>query len=261
MSAFGRSTSRDGAALPKHGVEDLAQFRARLTQLRRELTPPINADVYQAYTDGACLANPNGPGGWAAVVATHGGASNAWELWGHLSSTSNNRAEVLGVLAALEWVPPGSTIVVRSDSQYTVNVLAGTYKAKANVDLWTELRRVAAEKGLTVRPEWVRGHVGDPGNERADRLAVLGAVQGDVERAAQLRAEEDSSADERRVRRAPSLPSELAGLEPRGPWESGFVQSVAKQLRAGRSLSEKQQAVIDRIRRRGTADGGTATAA
>jgi ribonuclease HI len=239
MNTIDRSTSSAGAGPPKHGLEDLAQFRARLTQLRRELTPPINPDVYQAYTDGACLANPNGPGGWAAVVAPHGGASNAWEIWGHLSSTSNNRAEVLGVLAALEWVPLGSTIVVRSDSQYTVNVLAGTYKAKANVDLWTELRRVAAEKSLT----------------------VLGAVQGDVERAAQLRAEEDSFPDERRVKQAPSLPSELTGLEPRGPWELSFVQSVAKQLRAGRSLSEKQQAVIDRIRQRGTASGGKATAA
>jgi ribonuclease HI len=218
-------------------------------------------EAYQAYTDGACLANPNGPGGWAAVVARNGVSADTWELWGHLSSTSNNRAEVLGVLAALEWVPPRSTIVVRSDSQYTVNVLAGTYKAKANVDLWTELRRVVAEKSLIVRPEWVRGHAGDPGNERADRLAVLGAVQGDFEQAERLRAQADLDSAQRRARPAPALPPELAGLEPRGPWESSFVDSVAKQLRAGRSLSEKQQAVIDRIRRRGPAAGGTASAA
>jgi ribonuclease HI len=255
-----QSTSPALSAPPKHGVEDLAQFRARLSQLRRELSPPTSTSAYEAYTDGACLANPNGPGGWAAVVALSGGVADTWELWGHLSSTSNNRAEILGVLAALEWAPAQSTIVVRSDSQYTVNVLAGTYKAKANVDLWTELRRVVAEKSLTVRPEWVRGHAGDPGNERADRLAVLGAVNGDIEQAEQLRAKAGSETNQQRAGRASTIPPELAGLEPRGPWELSFVDSVAKQLRAGRSLSEKQRAVIDRIRRRSAAGGGSTSA-
>lgn len=224
-----------------HGVADLAEFGARLAELRAELGPPTEAGAYRANTDGACLGNPDGPGGWAAIVDQPDKPGRGWELWGHLSSTSNNRAEALGMLAAILWVPPGSSLVIRSDSELTVRILAGVYKAKANTDVWAEIR--TAERVVQVKPEWVRGHAGDPGNERADELSVLGAVNGDPERFARQRASSG--------RPKPKLANPtLAGLEPRGDWETEFLSSIARQLRSGRPLSEKQQAVVDRIRAR-----------
>ena len=238
---------------PVHGLADLDEFRARLASLRQTLGPPTQAGAYEANTDGACLSNPDGPGGWAAIVE-HLGGSGTWELWGHLSSTSNNRAEALGLLAAIEWVPPGSGLLVRSDSELTVRILRGAYKARANTDVWSEIRRAITDKGLELQSQWVRGHAGDPGNERADALSVLGAVNGDVERWEKLRASGVSvtgPAPRGQTRAQPELPAELAGLQPRGAWEEAFVASVARQLRGGRALSPKQQAVIDRIRARG----------
>ena len=227
-----------------HGPADLAEFRARMASLRAELPPPTEAGAFEANTDGACLNNPDGPGGWAAVVEHLGRSATTWELWGHLSSTSNNRAEALGVLAAIEWVPPGSALVIRSDSELTIRILDGAYKARANTDVWIEIRHAIADRRLNVRAQWIRGHAGDPGNERADALSVLGAVGGDVKRWQRLRSS---------PRPGTPVSDEMAGLKPSGAWEESFVASVRKQLRSGRPLTEKQQAVVNRIRCRGGA--------
>jgi ribonuclease HI len=224
------------------GVKDLDEFCARLGQLRAELEPPTEAADYLAYTDGACFGNPAGPGGWAAAVSPAGELSS-WELWGHLSSTSNNRAEALGVLGALEWVPPGSRLTIRSDSQLTVRIFQGQYKVKANPDIWEAIRTTRSQKQLAVTAEWLRGHAGDPGNELADRLSKLGALNGNV-----LALEALETSPPRPVQ--PDAP-ELVGLEPQGDWERDFVRSVSKQLRGGRALSDKQQAVIEKIRASG----------
>ena len=224
------------------GLNDLEEFRARFVQLKAELEPPSELADYLAYTDGACFGNPSGPGGWGAAVSTVGDEP-AWELWGHLSSTSNNRAEALGVLAALEWVPPGSRLTVRSDSQLTVRIFEGQYKVKANPDVWDVIRSTRSQKRLSVSAEWLRGHAGDVGNELADRLSKLGALNGDV---ASLEALVEAP-----PRVAQAQAPELVGIEPQGDWEKDFVRSVTKQLRGGRALSDKQQAVIDRIRARG----------
>ncbi|MDQ6673735.1 MAG: hypothetical protein M3069_23825 [Chloroflexota bacterium] len=227
---------------PGFGAKDLDEFRARLVQLRAELEPPTQAADYLAYTDGACFGNPSGPGGWAAAVSsTEEGSS--WHLWGHLSSTSNNRAEALGVLGALEWVPPAARLTIRSDSQLTVRIFEGHYKAKANPEIWELIRSTRSQKRLSVTIEWLRGHAGDPGNELADRLSKLGALNGNVDSLETLEA-----APVRQVQ--PEAP-QLVGLEPRGEWERDFVRSVSKQLRGGRALSDKQQAIIDRIRAHG----------
>jgi ribonuclease HI len=220
-----------------YGVRDLEEFDARLVQLRETLEPPASKGEFVAYTDGACFGNPTGPGGWAAAVFHD---SDTWYLFGHLSSTSNNRAEALGVLGALEWAPPDSRLELRSDSELTVRQLEGRYKIKANLDIWTQIQSVRAEKRIDLQPEWVRGHAGDPLNELADRLSKLGALNGSVDELGALEAPAP-----------PQEPPELAGLQPRGDWERDFVRSVRDQLRRGRSLSPKQQAVIDRIRARG----------
>jgi ribonuclease HI len=225
-----------------HGVSDLAEFRARLDELRAEVGAPELVGEYVAYSDGACFGNPDGPGGWGvAVFPPEDGVP--WKLWGHLSSTTNNRAEALAVLAALEWIPMASRLELHSDSELTVRILTGQYKAKANPDIWEVIKRTIAEKRLTVAPEWVRGHAGDPRNELADVLSKLGAANGDMAMLERL--------DGLDTPARPKEPAELAGLEPRGEWEQQFVGSLKDQLRRGRKLSEKQQAVVDKIRARG----------
>ena len=219
-----------------YGIRDLVEFADRIAELRRVLEPPTQRGEYVAYTDGACFGNPQGNGGWAAAVF-HG--TNAWQLFGHLSSTSNNRAEALGVLAALEWVPPASSLRLHSDSELTVRQLQGRYKIKANTDIWTIIQETRAAKQIQLAPEWVRGHAGDPLNELADRLSKLGALN---------RSDDELPRDE--VMPPPPEPSELVGLMPRTDWEREFVASLRDQLRRGRSLSDKQQAVLERMRAR-----------
>jgi ribonuclease HI len=228
------------------GTRDLDEFAAVMAELRSEQNPPTAAGDYVAHTDGACLGNPEGPGGWAAVVEPNPEGA-PWLLYGHLSSTSNNRAEALGVLAALEWVPAGSRLNVHSDSELTVRILQGRYKAKANPDIWEAIRRTIADKKLTVQPEWLRGHAGDPRNELADRLTKLAAKRGRFDPALE---EIDLSAPVVQSV-ASDAPPELAGLEAKGDWERDFLRSLAKQLRGKRALSPKQQAIVDKIRARG----------
>jgi len=223
-----------------YGVADLDEFRARLSELRALLTPPLERAAFTAHTDGACLGNPSGPGGWAAVVEAPD-PETYWDLWGHLSSTSNNRAEALGVLAAFEWVPAGSNLLVRSDSELTVKIFRREYKVRANLDIWTVIFETATLKKLDVQTTWVRGHAGDPGNERADRLTMAGAHNRDP-----------SNLPDAPRRPVATVPPELVGLDPRNGWEREFLQSIADQLGRGRKLSEKQQAIVDRIRARGS---------
>jgi ribonuclease HI len=221
-----------------YGSKDLAEFAGRLDQLRATLSPPSEVADYLAYTDGACFGNPSGPGGWAAATFECGG-DRFWHLFGHLSSTSNNRAEALGVLGAIEWTPAGSNLTVRSDSELTINILRGTYKVRANTDVWDVIRETIASKALQLAPEWVRGHAGDPLNELADRLSKMAASGG-------------THVDDRReVRQLAAIPGELRGLRPSGDWEKQFLSSVADQLRRGRALTPKQQAIVDRMRARG----------
>lgn len=220
------------------GVQDLREFAARLVELRTTFTPPSEPSEFLAYTDGACLGNPQGPGGWAAAVLSE---AQTWYLFGHLSSTSNNRAEALGVLGALEWVPPGSKLQLRTDSELTLRLFQGVYKIKSNTDIWDEIRRVQQEKHLEVVAEWVRGHAGDPLNELADRLSKLGARDATLD---------DLGSIDTGVAAPKRDAPELVDLVPRGDWEREFLRSVRDQLRRGRPLSPKQQAVVDRIRTR-----------
>jgi ribonuclease HI len=217
-----------------YGERDLSEFTSRLSELRDQLGSPSVPGEFVAYTDGACFGNPRGNGGWAAAVF-HG--TDAWQLFGHLSSTSNNRAEALGVLGALEWVPASSTLRLHSDSELTVRQLQGRYKIKANTDIWELIQRTRAEKQITLSPEWVRGHAGDPLNELADRLSKAGALNRDAVEPIEVE--------------LPSEPSELVGVVPKTDWEREFVGSIRDQLRKGRSLSGKQLAVLERLRGKG----------
>lgn len=145
-----------------------------------------------AYTDGACIKNPGGPAGWSAILVAVDnvvdeniceGAPRI-ESYGYIPAslnTTNNRAEIAAVLAALCIAPRDQPLTIYSDSEYTIKVAQGVYQMKANPDLW-DLYRILLKKRATAPTfVWVRGHTGHEQNERADELAGLGAWNGDQE--------------------------------------------------------------------------------
>jgi ribonuclease HI len=132
----------------------------------------------EIWTDGACSGNP-GPGGWGAIVR---GPSESVELSGAEAMTTNNRMELMAAIAALESLPPQSKAVLHTDSQYVKNGLTqwihgwkrngwrtADKKPVKNEDLWRRLD--AAANVHSVEWRWVKGHAGDPMNERADAIA------------------------------------------------------------------------------------------
>ena len=119
------------------------------------------------YTDGASSGNP-GPGGYGVVLEC-GGSSK--ELSGGFALTTNNRMELLAVIAGLEAIRwEGATVEVFSDSTYVVNTITKNWKRKKNQDLWARYDR--ASEGFNLNFHWIKGHAGHPQNERCDRLAV-----------------------------------------------------------------------------------------
>jgi len=130
------------------------------------------------YTDGACEPNP-GPGGWAALLSYCG---HEKILTGHESHTTNNRMELQAAIAALEALKGHCLVELHTDSEYLQRgitewlprwIARGWIKSDKrpvlNVDLWQKLHALTQQH--EVHWQWVRGHVGDPQNERVDRLA------------------------------------------------------------------------------------------
>ena len=140
----------------------------------------------EIYTDGACKGNP-GPGGWGVLLKS---GSTEKELFGGERETTNNRMELMAVIMALEALKRPCHVFLHADSQYVLKGmtewLAG-WKAKGwktaskqpvkNVDLWQRLDALVATSEHKIEWRWVKGHNGDPGNERADELANRGVEQ------------------------------------------------------------------------------------
>ena len=135
------------------------------------------------YTDGASRGNP-GPGGYGVVLLA---GSNKKELSGGFKKTTNNRMELLAVIAGLEALKKqGLHIVIYSDSKYVVDSvekgwlntwLATNFKGgKKNKDLW--LRFYHLSKNQFIRFVWVKGHADNPYNNRCDELATAAADNG-----------------------------------------------------------------------------------
>lgn len=133
------------------------------------------------HTDGACKGNP-GPGGWGALLEY---AQAKKELFGGEAMTTNNRMELMAVIEALKALTRPCDVLVVTDSQYVqkgVESWLSSWKAKswktasgkpvANRDLWEALDHELAKHEVSW--EWVRGHQGHDGNERADELANQG---------------------------------------------------------------------------------------
>jgi len=138
------------------------------------------------YTDGACKGNP-GPGGWGVLLKSAGVEK---ELFGGELATTNNRMELLAVIMALEALKKPCQIKLHADSQYVLKGMTEWlvgWKAKGwktaskqpvkNVDLWQRLDALVSGSGHQIEWLWVKGHNGDPGNERADELANQGVEQ------------------------------------------------------------------------------------
>ncbi|NBS56293.1 MAG: ribonuclease HI [Betaproteobacteria bacterium] len=146
--------------------------------------PHTDADAVQIYTDGACKGNP-GPGGWGALLQAGG---HERELFGGEPLTTNNRMELMAVISALESLKRHCTVVLYTDSQYVQKGISewihswkrrgwktADKKPVKNEDLWKRLD--AATQGHKIDWRWVKGHSGNPGNERADELANMGIEQ------------------------------------------------------------------------------------
>jgi len=133
------------------------------------------------YTDGACSGNP-GPGGWGVVLRWNGTEK---ELHGGDPQTTNNRMELMAAIKALEALNRPSRVRLHTDSTYLLDGITkwiagwqrngwrtSAKKPVKNEDLWRRL--IEAKNGHDVNWQWVKGHAGDEGNERADALARLG---------------------------------------------------------------------------------------
>lgn len=135
------------------------------------------------YTDGACKGNP-GPGGWGAWLRAGG---HEKELFGGEPQTTNNRMELTAVIEALATLKRRCKVAIYTDSEYVKNGMTtwihnwkrrgwrtADNKPVKNAELWQRLDGLVQQH--QVGWHWVKGHAGDPGNERADALANKGVA-------------------------------------------------------------------------------------
>ncbi|MDH0959653.1 ribonuclease HI [Pseudomonas chengduensis] len=133
------------------------------------------------YTDGACKGNP-GPGGWGALLVYKGVEK---ELWGGDPNTTNNRMELMAAIAGLIALTRPCSVKLVTDSQYVMKGIqewlpnwkkrgwkTASKEPVKNADLWQKLDEEVNRHQVSW--QWVRGHTGHPGNERADQLANRG---------------------------------------------------------------------------------------
>ena len=146
------------------------------------------------YTDGSARGNPEGPGGYGAVIEyiDTKGILHVKELSAGFRKTTNNRMEMMAVIAAFEALNRPCDIDLYSDSQYVINAFnqhwlegwikkgwkRGKNEPVKNVDLWK--RMLEAKQPHNVTFYWVKGHAGHPQNERCDQLATTAADSGNL---------------------------------------------------------------------------------
>ena len=137
----------------------------------------------KVYTDGACKGNP-GPGGWGVYIKFN---NEEKDLYGGNPETTNNQMEMQAAREALKYLKDKNEVIeLYTDSNYLRqgitewihkwklnNWRTAAKKPVANRDLWVEISDL--NEKMNVEWNWVKGHAGDPGNERADQLANIGA--------------------------------------------------------------------------------------
>lgn len=150
--------------------------------------------LVRIFTDGSARGNPDGPGGYGAILQytdSHGNLHER-ELSAGYKKTTNNRMELMGVIAALEALTKPCDVVITSDSKYVTDAFNQGWidnwirngwrksdkKQVLNTDLWKRL--LSAGKPHNLSFVWVKGHEGHPENERCDKLAVDAALGDDL---------------------------------------------------------------------------------
>jgi len=144
-----------------------------------EPAQPASSSPYVVYSDGGCKGNP-GPAGWGIVVLEGGSVSFA--AGGYLGVQTNQIAELTAAIEGLSRVPEGAHVELVSDSQYTLKGISewragwerkgwvnSAGQPVANQAYWKKLFALADKRKVKTR--WVKGHNGDPLNERCDALA------------------------------------------------------------------------------------------
>ena len=153
------------------------------TDLNQDDAGDTGSKRIEIHTDGACLGNP-GPGGWAALLRYK---QRERELAGGEQLTTNNRMELMAAIMGLETLTEACVVTLFTDSQYVrqgitewmPNWVRRKWKTAGgdpvkNRDLWERLHAAAQRHRIDWR--WVKGHSGDPDNERVDGLARDQAV-------------------------------------------------------------------------------------
>ncbi len=143
----------------------------------------MNKSQVDIWTDGACKGNP-GTGGWGVLLRM---GQHEKTLFGGEPETTNNRMELLAVIKALQALKRSCIVNLHTDSSYVQKGMTqwldnwkqrqwrtANKKPVKNADLWQTLDALAAEHEINWL--WVKGHAGDPGNERADELANQGVL-------------------------------------------------------------------------------------
>ena len=139
--------------------------------------------MIKIYTDGACKGNP-GVGGWGALILQD---DKNIELFGGENETTNNRMELMAVIMALKEMSPSEELIIYTDSKYVQkgisewiknwklnNWRSSSKKPVKNKDLWMQLDEASYSRKINW--EWVKGHAGNEGNEKADELANKGVI-------------------------------------------------------------------------------------
>ncbi len=149
------------------------------------MQPDLKLTPVKIYTDGACTGNP-GPGGYGVIIIQDGEKK---ELSGGYRLTTNNRMELMAVIAGLKSLKAPSQVRLFTDSKYISDAInlgwVDIWRAKnwkktgkgkvLNPDLWKELVELLEQHQVELI--WVKGHAGHPQNEHCDQLAVRAAQQ------------------------------------------------------------------------------------
>ncbi|TPV94593.1 MAG: ribonuclease HI [Myxococcales bacterium FL481] len=162
----------DDEVLPDSEMGTTAGTAASTAALREAPQAPVTADTIVIYTDGACSGNP-GPAGVGVYLQR---PDKVIEIGEFIGSGTNNIAELTAILRALEVLDPdadaGASIHLYTDSAWSLGVLIGGWKAKANLELIAAIKdKMAAFSQLELLK--VKGHAGVEGNEEADNLATM----------------------------------------------------------------------------------------
>ena len=151
---------------------------------KKKSVDPVPQDTidcdYIVYTDGSCLKNPEGPGGFAGFIIS---PTSVTQISGGEHSTTNNKMELRAVIETLRQIPKGSKVELFSDSQYFIKAIECNWLKKwkqnnwittngasvKNIELWKEIDEVISP--LKINYHWVKGHIGISYNEECDKVA------------------------------------------------------------------------------------------